>query len=328
MGQPVDNIHATHRSEYTNYIHKKLHQAFISEIKGRFPNTSPDINLATFFNINPLNACHDMTLDMSGIQFTHRQTMSLESYHHMHALIYQCRPWKKGPYFINTLHIDGEWDTTQKLARFRRCLPDISGKRLLDIGCNNGFFLFASHALGAETCIGIDPGYRPYFQYLLLKSLIPTIDNISMHWIGIEHMHWLTETVDTYLCMGILYHRPSSQDCLHLLYNHLNTSNTLILETIIIPGDTPSCIHPTNRYQKMRHVSELPTLPLLCEWIEQTGFHIDYIDPPIKTTADEQRCTYLGVSQSLTDFLDPDDPEKTIEGYPAPHRVMIRLSRK
>ena len=44
-----------------------------------------------------------------------------------------------------------------------------------------------------------------------------------------------------------------------------------------------------------------------------------------KTEADEQRKTPWIEGQSLEDFLDPDDSSKTVEGYPAPARVYVRL---
>ncbi|MDP1785654.1 MAG: DUF1698 domain-containing protein, partial [Sulfuricurvum sp.] len=32
-------------------------------------------------------------------------------------------------------------------------------------------------------------------------------------------------------------------------------------------------------------------------------------------------------SQSLEDFLDPDDSTKTVEGYPAPKRGYVRIKK-
>ena len=41
------------------------------------------------------------------------------------------------------------------------------------------------------------------------------------------------------------------------------------------------------------------------------------------TTPAEQRRTDWIDTQSLSDFLDPDDAGKTVEGYPAPVRAMV-----
>ena len=46
----------------------------------------------------------------------------------------------------------------------------------------------------------------------------------------------------------------------------------------------------------------------------------------VKTTPHEQRKTEWITGQSLEDFLDPDNPEKTVEGYPAPKRLYIRAT--
>jgi len=43
------------------------------------------------------------------------------------------------------------------------------------------------------------------------------------------------------------------------------------------------------------------------------------------TDSGEQRKTEWIEGQSLEDFLDKDDSSKTVEGYPAPQRVYIRL---
>ena len=45
------------------------------------------------------------------------------------------------------------------------------------------------------------------------------------------------------------------------------------------------------------------------------------------TSTEEQRRTEWMVTESLADFLDPNDPTKTIEGYPAPLRAVL-IARK
>ncbi|WP_168236940.1 DUF1698 domain-containing protein, partial [Campylobacter fetus] len=44
------------------------------------------------------------------------------------------------------------------------------------------------------------------------------------------------------------------------------------------------------------------------------------------TDFNEQRKTQWIYGESLENFLDPNDPKLTIEGYPAPKRVYVRLS--
>ena len=58
-------------------------------------------------------------------------------------------------------------------------------------------------------------------------------------------------------------------------------------------------------------------------WLARAGFtHIQCVDVA-KTSCEEQRKTDWIQTESLVDFLDPDDPDKTIEGYPAPVRAIF-----
>jgi tRNA (mo5U34)-methyltransferase len=45
------------------------------------------------------------------------------------------------------------------------------------------------------------------------------------------------------------------------------------------------------------------------------------------TTTEEQRRTEWMITESLADFLDPNDHSKTVEGYPAPLRAVL-IARK
>lgn len=45
------------------------------------------------------------------------------------------------------------------------------------------------------------------------------------------------------------------------------------------------------------------------------------------TTTEEQRRTEWMVTESLADFLDPNDRSKTVEVYPAPQRAVL-IARK
>ena len=62
--------------------------------------------------------------------------------------------------------------------------------------------------------------------------------------------------------------------------------------------------------------------------LKRTGFtEIETFDQfPLEMH--EQRKTEWSRWESLEDFLDPHDRTKTVEGYPAPHRIYIKAVKK
>ena len=73
----------------------------------------------------------------------------------------------------------------------------------------------------------------------------------------------------------------------------------------------------------MRNVWLLPTIAELTTWMKRYGYRdIEVVDQSI-TTTDEQRSTEWMTFESLREALDPDDPSKTVEGWPAPRRVIV-----
>ena len=85
---------------------------------------------------------------------------------------------------------------------------------------------------------------------------------------------------------------------------------------------------PEDRYAMMRNVWFLPTTDTLALWLRRTGFKDIRVVDQNYTTTEEQRSTDWMGFDSLKDFLNPDDPKKTAEGYPAPLRATIVATAK
>ncbi|SUG47318.1 tRNA (5-methoxyuridine) 34 synthase [Salmonella enterica subsp. arizonae] len=77
----------------------------------------------------------------------------------------------------------------------------------------------------------------------------------------------------------------------------------------------------------MRNVYFIPSAPALKKWLEKCGLIDVRIADVCVTTTEEQRRTEWMVTESLADFLDPNDHSKTVEGYPAPLRAVL-IARK
>jgi len=103
----------------------------------------------------------------------------------------------------------------------------------------------------------------------------------------------------------------------------LISGGELVLETLIIDGGLGESLLPEDRYAMMRNVWFLPSCDTLISWLKRCGFkNIRLIDVTV-TSFEEQRSTEWMHFHSLKDFLNPDDPHLTCEGYPAPKRAII-----
>ncbi|MFO0943639.1 MAG: tRNA 5-methoxyuridine(34)/uridine 5-oxyacetic acid(34) synthase CmoB [Pirellulales bacterium] len=127
--------------------------------------------------------------------------------------------------------------------------------------------------------------------------------------------------------MGVLYHRPNPIEHLQILASTLHPGGQLLLETIVLEGGDTVLV-PEDRYAKMRNVWFIPSVPMLERWLRRTGFSNIRVLDVSRTTPEEQRKTEWMTFESLSDFLNPEDPNRTLEGYPAPTRAVLLAEKK
>jgi tRNA (mo5U34)-methyltransferase len=109
------------------------------------------------------------------------------------------------------------------------------------------------------------------------------------------------------------------------LFKGLEKQGEVILDTFYIDGDEEMALCPKSSYSKIPNIYFVPTIPALKNWCLRAGFKSFEVLETKVTDAQEQRKTQWIEGQSLEDFLDADDTTKTVEGYPAPKRVYVRL---
>jgi tRNA (mo5U34)-methyltransferase len=123
--------------------------------------------------------------------------------------------------------------------------------------------------------------------------------------------------------MGVLHHARAPLDMLRKMRRLVRAGGEVVVENLIVEGEAPTALCPHPRYAKMHNVCFIPTVPCLSNWMEHAGFkNIRCVDIT-RTLPGEQRRTPWMRFESLTDFLDPADPAKTVEGYPAPVRAVL-----
>ena len=242
-------------------------------------------------------------------------------------LLHELDPWRKGPFNLFGIEIDSEWVSSLKWQRVSRQIAPLTGRKVLDIGCSNGYYLYRMAADRPRLLLGVEPYLTFYFQQQLLQHFARLPDLYCLP-VTFEELPPFSGYFDTVFSMGVLYHRRSPLDTLAAMQKTLRRGGQLVLETLIIEGDEDLALCPQKRYAKMNNVYFLPTVACLSNWLARTGFtNVRCIDIS-RTTCAEQRRTEWIQTESLQDFLDPADPSRTLEGYPAPLRATFTAEAK
>ncbi|MFT5759357.1 MAG: tRNA (mo5U34)-methyltransferase [Alteromonadaceae bacterium] len=242
-------------------------------------------------------------------------------YKRLENLLKKFKPWRKGPYHIHGLHIDTEWRSDFKWDRLVTHISDLKNRYVLDIGCGSGYHLWRMRGAGAQFVVGIDPTQLFMMQFKAIQHFVKD-QSVNLLPLGVEQLPEL-KSFDTVFAMGVLYHRRSPIDFLYQLKAQLVDGGELVLETLIVDGDVNTVLVPGERYAKMRNVWFLPSSLAMIAWLERCGFKNVRVVNTDVTAIEEQRKTQWIDTESLKDFLDPQDPSKTIEGYPAPKRAIF-----
>ena len=236
----------------------------------------------------------------------------------------QLMPWRKGPYQIGELKLESEWRGDMKWDRLKDHIKPLAGKTVLDVGSGNGYFTYLMAMQSADIAIGIEPFLLFNYQFQAIRTLIKHPPKAYILPLKLEQM---PEGLlfDSVFSMGVLYHQKDHMLHIQQLKNVMAKDGELILETLIIDKQHGDQITPEDRYARMRNVWCLPSTDTLHSWLQTAGFKNIKLVDVTKTTSEEQRATHwIGdTTQSIKDFLDPNDDNLTIEGLPAPKRAVF-----
>ena len=241
------------------------------------------------------------------------------------------KPWRKGPFEVFGTYIDSEWRSDQKWGRLASRIQSLENRLVLDVGCGNGYYACRMTGSGARYVLGVEPSQLFVSQFQVVKHYIPelpaTLLPLRFEELCVRSSGAVAVEFDTVFSMGILYHRKHPLQHLEALKHCLRPGGELVLETLVILNSGIQELVPESTYAKMRNVWSIPSEALLYELLEVAGFrNIRTVDVS-RTTVKEQRRTPWMDFESLADFLDPNDPDKSIEGYPSPVRIVITAKR-
>jgi tRNA (mo5U34)-methyltransferase len=116
-------------------------------------------------------------------------------------------------------HFLGDYPAV-KFAGFADALPkDLSGKSVLDIGCNAGFYSLEMKRRGAERVLGVDFDER----YLAQARFAAEVrgEDIEFRQLSVYDVGSLGEKFDLVIFMGVLYHLRHPLLALDLIREHV-----------------------------------------------------------------------------------------------------------
>ncbi len=143
-----------------------------------------------------------------------------------------------GPWFHNMTiggfptaphHFLGDYPGV-KFASFRDALPtDMTGKTVLDIGCNAGFYALEMKRRGASRVLGIDMEDL-YLNQARFAATQAGLD-VEYRKMNVWEVGALGETFDLVIFMGVLYHLRHPLLALDLIHQHV-AKDMLLFQTM------------------------------------------------------------------------------------------------
>ena len=144
-------------------------------------------------------------------------------------------PWLQGPFYLGgELFIEGTWRNDQRWDAVRHLMPDVTGKRVLDVGSNAGYDPFMFHALGASEVVACEP-----FEFIEQARFLESVYRTGIHF---EPLGWQRLDPDAHgrfdvvHCNGVLYHEPDPLGMLTRLRAMVAAGGTLMLGSMMLAG--------------------------------------------------------------------------------------------
>jgi tRNA (mo5U34)-methyltransferase len=133
-----------------------------------------------------------------------------------------------------------------KYKQFAHVIPeDLTGKSVLDIGCNAGFYSVEMKKRGADRVLGIDADER-YLAQARLATQALGFSGVEFRNLSVYDVGALGEKFDLVIFMGVLYHLRHPLLALDLIREHVAGDMMLFQtmqqgsrDTIDVPEDHP-----------------------------------------------------------------------------------------
>jgi tRNA (mo5U34)-methyltransferase len=147
----------------------------------------------------------------------------------VHAL----EPWLQGPFALGgDLIIGGAWRNDARWQGLAAHVPELAGKRVLDVGSNAGYDPFMFKLRGADEVVACEP-FNFILQMEFLEGIYRTgIKPCRLAWQQLDpQVHGVFDLVH---CHGVLYHEMHPMALLQRLRAMLADDGTLLFGSMML----------------------------------------------------------------------------------------------
>jgi tRNA (mo5U34)-methyltransferase len=145
----------------------------------------------------------------------------------------ELEPWLQGPFALGgDLVIGGAWRIDHRWQGLRAHVPDVEGRRVLDVGSNAGYDPFMFKLLGAAEVMACEP-FQFIKQMEFLESVYQTgIRPCQMRWQELDPER--DGRFDLVHCHGVLYHEVHPMVLLERLRAMLTDDGVLLFGSMML----------------------------------------------------------------------------------------------
>lgn len=204
------------------------------------------------------------------------ERLSPEERERLVARARELEPWLQGPFLLGgDLVVGGIWRIDSRWAALAEHVPDVTGKRILDVGSNAGYDPFMFNLQGAGEILACEP-FEFIEQARFLESLYRT--GVEFQKIGWQELSVEEHgSFDLVHCHGVLYHEVDPPALLRRLHQMTAPGGTLLLGSMMLADAT---LADLSRFVPRAYFRDdtwwwVPGPVALREMIESVGFEVE-----------------------------------------------------
>jgi len=161
-------------------------------------------------------------------------------------------------------------DATQRKLAMMNLPEDLTGKSVLDIGCNEGFFSFEAERRGASRVLAVDKGEDARAKFALVKKILGSgVEITDENLLDVQPSK--LGRFDIVFFLAVLHHLRYPILAIDRIFEL--TREFAVMEFVeAVPETHQDQSALVRRMSKKGHLHMLPTRTLALELLEQAGF--------------------------------------------------------